>query len=61
MDKRTSPKKQTRPSFYGEAMTQVSLYMPKYMIEWFKRQPDTMSAIVRARVQAEIDKEGAKE
>jgi len=61
MAKRPPLKKQTRPSFYGSAMTQVSLYMPEHMINWFKRQPDTMSAIVRAWVQAEIDKEAAKE
>ena len=61
MAKRPPLKKQARPSFYGEAMKQVSMYLPEHMIDWFKKQPDTMSAIVRAWVQAEIDKGVAKE
>jgi len=40
-----------RPPIYNDKMKQTAIYLPEYMLDWLKSQPDTMSEIIRQLIE----------
>ena len=46
-----------RPPIYKEAMKQTAIRIPEHQAEWLARQPDGISATIRALIQKAMDNE----
>lgn len=44
-----------RPTFFGEPMKQVSVYLPETMIAWLKDQPGGMGESIRNLIKKEME------